>query len=75
MATIINNPNGPERVVEIDRNDSGGWAVAVVILIVVIVGGVYAWYHYRSAAVATTSGSTNVNVTLPSTFATGTTTN
>ncbi len=75
MATIINNPNGPERVVEIDRNDSSGWAVAVVILIVVMVGGVYAWYHYRSVAVGTAFGSTNVNVTLPSAYATGTTTN
>lgn len=65
MATIINNP-GSERVIEVDRTDSSsGWVVAVVILLAVIVVGSYAWFHYHRVAAATTSGGTNVNVTLP----------
>ena len=62
MATIVNNP--PERVVEVDRGDSGGWAVSVIILLVVIAVGAYAWIHYHHAA-QPASGGTNINVTLP----------
>ena len=63
MATIVNTP-GPERVVEVRRTDSSGWAVAVLILVVVIAVGAYAWVHYHRAAPAA-SGGTNINVTLP----------
>lgn len=63
MATIVNNP-GPDRIVEVDRTDSSGWAMAVLILVVVIAVGAYAWVHYRHAATPA-SGGTNINVTLP----------
>lgn len=65
MATIVNNP-GPERVVEVDRtgDSTGGWAVAVVILIAVIVG-IFAWVHYHPATAPTSTGGSNINVTLP----------
>lgn len=66
MATIVNNPSpGPDRIVEVERTDSSGWAVAVIILLIVIVVGGYAWFHYHRAAAPAASGGTNINVTLP----------
>jgi hypothetical protein len=63
MATIVNNP-GPERVVEVERSDTSGWAIAVIILIAVIVGLVV-WARYHRAPPAPSSGNTNINVSLP----------
>lgn len=67
MATIVNN-QPPERVVSVDRDDSGGWAVAVVILVIVVAIGGFLWYRsHRGAYTAPAqSGSANINVTLPS---------
>ena len=64
MATIVNNP-GPERVVEVDRSDSSGWAVAVIVLVLVIVG-LFLWYRYYHTAPPAQNGSANINVTFPS---------
>ena len=66
MATVINNPERTERVIE--TSDNGGWAVAVIILIVVLVIAGFAWMYYHPATAANTTpatGSANINVTLP----------
>lgn len=65
MATIVNNPQPNERIIQVDRTDSSGWAVAVIILLIVIVGGIWAYAHYHRAAAPAPSGGTNINVTLP----------
>ena len=67
MVTVVNNPGGTDRVIEVDKSDSAaGWAVAVIILIAIVAVGAYAWTHYyRSPAAAQPSGGTNINVTVP----------
>ena len=64
MTTVINTPSNTD-----SGSGGAGWAVAVIILLVVIAGGAYFWMHYRTPV--TTSGGTNINVTLPSAPAQG----
>jgi len=65
MATIVNNPSGGPSERVIDRTDSGaGWAVALVVLIAVIVG-LFVWYRYRVTPGVPSTGTENVNVTVP----------
>ena len=68
MATIINNPAPTERTTTIERTEdsSAGWAVAVVVLLIVLAAGTYLWVHYQRAARPNTpSGTTNINLTVP----------
>ena len=46
-------------------DSSAGWAVAIIVLLAVIVFGAVYFYRHGAAAPAN-SGSTNINVTLPS---------
>ncbi len=69
MTTIINTPGNP---VSTESADSGaGWFVAVIILLVVIGVGAYLWFHYYTPPA--TSGTTNINVTIPATPSQGNT--
>lgn len=71
MVTVVNNPNPSERTVERVSDSSMGWAVAVIVLIAALVIGGYIWVRYRTtpSAAPASSGSTNINVTLPQTGA------
>ena len=62
MTTVINNPAGPDRVIE---QDSGaGWAVAAILIVAVIAGGAYLVIRYGNGAGAGAEG-TNIEVNVP----------
>jgi hypothetical protein len=71
MTTVINTPGNRN-----NDDNSSGWAVAVIILIVVIGIGAYFWFNYRNVELVTpvTNESTNINVTLPESPKTNSTT-
>lgn len=72
MATIVNNPP-PDRTLQVEKEGSAGWAVAVVILVAVVVAGAFLWMRYNNAPAGRAyegnnepgGGSANINVTLP----------
>jgi hypothetical protein len=61
MATVINNPGGPDRVLE--RDSGAGWAVAAILIVAVIAGGAYLLMRYGNGAGA--DADTNIDVTVP----------
>ncbi|HWB33765.1 MAG TPA: hypothetical protein VG753_00370 [Candidatus Paceibacterota bacterium] len=77
MATVIDTPDTVttrEKTV-VERNDVTGWVVAVIILLAVVAGVAWMYYHPAAtpaAAPATSNGGANINVTLPSGSAGGT---
>lgn len=74
MTTVVNTPG------EKNGSDSGaGWAVSVIILLVIIGVGAYLWANTQGTVAPagtdeSATGQTNINVSLPGTSGSATTT-